>query len=234
MPEYSSQITISGISVDVWRKPVRTLRIVVHPPSGKVRISVPVHLDDETVRRHLLSRLDWIRRHLDGPQHREKRAQLQYQSGEILYLEGKAHRLKVMEESGINRVLIAEEGVIELQLKPGTPQWQRAALVQEWYRARLSVRAKPMLDRWQQTIGEPIREWGIKLMKSRWGSCNVKARRVWLNLELAAHPDDALEYVIVHELAHLLEPSHNHKFKALMDSFLPDWRERRKRMKGLD
>ena len=231
MPVQSSRITIEGLSVEVWRKPVKDLRIVVQPSTGKVRISVPAHLDDETVRRHLLSRLDWIRKHLDSVPSLEKRAEPQYRDGEIHYLEGKAYRLKVMENSSINRIIPTDEGILELWLKAGTPDWHRPLLLNQWYQIRLQVRAEPLMNKWQELIGERVSHWGIKRMKTLWGSCNVHRRRVWLNVNLAKVPDDLLELIIVHELLHLQEHSHGPRFKALMDKWLPDWRERSKAMK---
>jgi predicted metal-dependent hydrolase len=101
-----------------------------------------------------------------------------------------------------------------------------------WYRARLEQRAKPMLARWQNVMNVQLNEWGIKKMKSRWGSCNTRAKRIWINTELARKSDRLLEYLIVHELAHLLEASHNEVFKAYMDKFIPDWRQRRRELNG--
>jgi len=116
---------------------------------------------------------------------------------------------------------------IDLYEKPGTPIVHRPLMMQEWYRARLKARIEPLIRKWQEIIGVQIKEWSVKKMKTRWGTCNIKAKRIWINLELAKKPEDCLEYIIVHELLHLIEKHHNDNFKALMNKYLPDWRVRK-------
>lgn len=225
-----THLTISGIEIKVLRGISPNLKITVSRSTGRVTVTAPWGLEDDQLVRIISSKLDWIKKSLMGLKKLDPVISESFEDGTTLYLEGKAYQLKVIQPSSINRVVLREDGIIELRLKAKTPDWQRPILIQEWLRGRLKVRAEPLLAKWQEIIGEPIRQWGIKLMKTRWGTCNVSARRVWLNLMLATRPDDTLEYIIVHELVHLLERGHGVRFKAFMDQFLPDWRERKRRM----
>ena len=225
-----THLSISGIEIKVLRGISPKLKITVSRSTGRVTVTAPWGLEDDQLVRIISSKLDWIKKSLMGLKKLDPVLNERFEDGVTLYLEGKAYRLKVIQPSSINRVVFREDGIIELRLKAKTPDWQRPILIQEWLRGRLKVRAEPLLAKWQEVIGEPIRQWGIKLMKTRWGTCNVSARRVWLNLMLATRPDETLEYIIVHELVHLLERGHGVRFKAFMDQFLPDWRERKRRM----
>ena len=144
-------------------------------------------------------------------------------SGESHYFLGRRYRLRVTERSGPNRVSLNGTSELTMQVQPSTDRDKREQLLNDWYRRRLKELVPDLIAKWQPVVGVQVADWGIKKMKTRWGSCNTRDHRVWLNLELAKKPPRCLEYVLVHELVHLLESHHNDRFKALMDQFMPQW-----------
>ncbi len=221
------QIMVGDYTIDVVRKDIKNLHLAVYPPHGRIRIAVPKQLDDETIRLHLVTKLAWIKKHIARFEQVERLSQREDITGESHYLEGRRYLLNVIPDSNINMIKIRGNTHIDLYEKPGTPIVHRPLMMQEWYRARLKARIEPLIRKWQEIIGVQIKEWSVKKMKTRWGTCNIKAKRIWINLELAKKPEDCLEYIIVHELLHLIEKHHNDNFKALMDKYLPDWRVRK-------
>ncbi|MCK9583843.1 MAG: M48 family metallopeptidase [Candidatus Cloacimonetes bacterium] len=221
------QITVGDYTIDVVRKDIKNLHLAIYPPTGRIRLAVPRKLDDETIRRHIVSKLSWIKKHIAQFEQAEGLPPLEYISGESHYLEGRRYLLNVIPDCSINQIKLRGKTHIDLFEKSGKTQAHRHHMMQEWYRARLKVRIEPLLLKWQELIGVQVNEWAVKQMKTRWGTCNIRAKRIWINLELAKKSEDCLEYIIVHELMHLLEKYHNDKFKALMDKHLPDWRERK-------
>ncbi len=239
------QISVEGLAVEVIRKKVRHLRLTVYPSEGRVRVSAPLRADDEAVRQAVVARLAWIRRHLASSGGRVAHAPREYVSGETHDFGGVGHLLNVIEHDGRGRV-VRRDGdeadhtylrpspirdsrppVIDLYVRRGSNVAQRAAVLAAWYRAELKAQIPALLAKWQPVIGVEAAAWGVKDMRTRWGSCNSTARRIWLNLELAKKPPRLLEYVLVHELVHLLERGHGVRFKAHMDRFLPGWRQLR-------
>ncbi|MCB5271714.1 MAG: M48 family metallopeptidase [Candidatus Cloacimonetes bacterium] len=221
------QITVGDYTIDLVRKDIKNLHLSVSPPTGRIRLAVPRYLDEESIRRHIVSKLDWIKKHMAEFEQSERLPLLEYVSGESHYLAGKRYLLNVIPNSRINKIELRDDRYIDLYEKPGTQASHRQHMLQEWYRARLKVRIEPQILKWQKIIGVEINDWAVKQMKTRWGTCNIRAKRIWINLELAKRSEDCLEYIIVHELMHLLEKYHNEHFKELMDKFLPDWRERK-------
>jgi predicted metal-dependent hydrolase len=144
--------------------------------------------------------------------------------GESHYFLGRRYRLRVVEHDGPSRVAVGSASYLELFVRPSAGEEQREMLLQRWYREQLRLLIPPLLEKWEPVLGVKVAEWGIKRMKTRWGSCNTRARRIWLNLELAKKPPQCLEYIVVHEMMHLLERRHNGRFTTLMDEHLPAWR----------
>ncbi|MEJ7816117.1 MAG: SprT family zinc-dependent metalloprotease [Rubrobacter sp.] len=217
-------IEVSGIRVEVVRKPIKNLHLSVHPPDGHVRVSAPSHMDDEAVRLAVVSKLPWIRRHQKTFADQPRQSQREMISGESHYFLGRRYRLTVTEHKGPNRITLNGTSDLTMQLRPGTDRDKREQLLNAWYRWHMKELLPDLISTWQPIIGVQVAEWGIKKMKSRWGSCNTRDHRVWLNLELAKKSLDCIEYVLVHEMVHLLERKHSERFKALMDQFLPQWR----------
>ena len=217
-------IEVSGIRVEVVRKPIKNLHLSVHPPDGRVRVSASSHMDDEVVRLAVGSKLTWIRRHQKTFADQPRQSQREMVSGESHYFMGRRYRLSVTERNGPSRIALNGASELKMQVRPGTDRDKREQLLHNWYRQHMKELLPDLIARWQPIIGVQVADWGIKKMKTRWGSCNARDHRVWLNLELAKKPPRCLEYVLVHELVHLLESHHNERFKALMDQFMPQWR----------
>ncbi|NCC62110.1 MAG: M48 family peptidase [Verrucomicrobiae bacterium] len=219
-------INVGGLRVEVVRKSIKNLHMAVYPPEGRVRVAVPLAVDDEAVRLAVISKLGWIKRKQEAFAKQPRQSQRDMVTGESHYFQGRRYRLQVVEGSGFNKVHISGKNII-LQIKPGTEREQREALLTRWYRQQLKELIPELLTKWEPVVGAKAREWGVKKMKTRWGSCNTQARRIWLNLELAKKPLSCLEYVLVHELVHLHERHHNDHFRQLMDQFMPQWRSQR-------
>ena len=226
--EFHDDIEIAGIPVEVRRKKIKNLHIGVYPPDGRVRVSAPLRFDAESIRLALVSRLGWIRRKRKSFETQDRQSAREMVTGESHYVQGKRYRLDVVEVPGCrHRVTAGGGGRLTLQVQPGTDRAGRLRALKRYYRELLHQRIPELLLEWEPRMGVHTSEWRVKHMKTRWGSCNTSARRIWLNLELAKKPDRCLEYVLVHELSHLLERNHTDRFRSLMDEFLPDWRVRR-------
>ena len=220
-------ITVDNIPVDVKRKDIKNLHVGVYPPDGKVRVSAPQHMDDEAIRLAIVSRLGWIRRQQQGfaRQHRESAREMV--TGESHYYRGRRYRLNVIEKPGRAQIRLINNTTMELQVPPGMDTAGRWRLLDRWYRQRLREQLPDLLRQWEPIIGVQVAECRIRRMKTRWGSCNIEAGRIWLNLELVKKPTLCLEYILIHEMVHFLERQHTDRFRDLMDQFMPDWGLRR-------
>lgn len=225
-----SVLHLEGIVVDVTRKDVRHVRISIHPPLGEVRVSVPRHVRDAELERVLRARLPWILRTQAEVAAREMQPRFEFVTGELHAFAGRRYRLVVTEGRGRFSVCLADD-TIQMRVAPGAPAAQRAAALERWYRRELGACLTPLVREWSERLGVDVPEVRIRRMKTRWGSCNVRAKRIWLNLELVRRPAASLEYVVVHELAHLIEPGHGPRFWALLDEHLPGWRRERETLK---
>lgn len=220
-------LTIRGLKVDVVRKDIKNLHLGVYPPDGRVRVAAPPHVSDDAVRLAVIGKLGWIRRQREKFANQSRQTEREAVTGESHYLFGRRYRLSVIDGEGRQRVVLRTKTKMELHVRPGATTQQRLAVLDGWYRRLLRGTLEPMLTGWQATIGVTPVFWGIKRMKTKWGACNHDDRRVWLNSELAKKPIGCIEYIVVHELVHLIEPTHSRRFVELMDRFLPDWRSRR-------
>ena len=219
-------IMSDGIAIEVVRKRVKHLRLTVSAPDGRVRVSAPLHVDDAAVRAMVGARLDWIRRHRSRLAGVEAPAAPRIVTGERHRVGGESYELRVVEHRGAPGVEI-HGGTLELTVRPGSDGARRLTVLESWLRERLRGHVTELVAAWEPRIGVTVREVGIRKMTTRWGSCNVRAGRIWLNLELARRSPGCLEYVVVHEMVHLLERRHDARFDGFMDRFLPDWRLRR-------
>ncbi|QBQ56180.1 M48 family metallopeptidase [Nitrosococcus wardiae] len=219
-------IEVSGLRVEVVRKAIKNLHLGVYPPVGRVRVAAPLRVDDEAVRLAVISKLGWIRRQQARFLEQPRQSPRQMVTGESHYFQGRRYRLHVVEENAAPRVQLKGNTALELYVRPGSDATKRRAILNEWYRRELKALVPNLIIQWEPVIGVQVAEWGVKKMKTKWGTCNIAARRVWLNLDLAKHPFRCLEYILVHEMVHLLERYHNDRFRHLMDQFLPSWRLR--------
>lgn len=226
----TNQITVSEISIEVVRKKIKNLHIGVYPPDGRVRVAAPTRMSLDSIRLAVVGKLGWIKKHQLKFANQERQSPGEYVTGETHYFQGKRYRLNVLYQPGPASVAILKHGTIELHIPKGIDAARRERVLYEWYRCRLKEQVPELLEKWEQVIGVQSADWGVKRMKTRWGTCNIKARRIWLNLELIKKPIHCLEYIIVHELVHLLERLHNDRFTALMDKFLPLWRSYREEL----
>ncbi len=217
-------IDVSGLSIEVFRKDIKHLYIGVHPPNGQIRVSAPLRFDDDAVRMAIISRLGWIRKKQKEFTKQQRQSQREFITGESHYFAGRRYRLDVTEQNRPPSVKLLNNSRIGLTVRPGTDRDKREAIFHAWYREHLKSQLPPLITKWEQKIGVSVNEVCIKKMKTLWGSCNIDAKRIWLNLELAKKPNSCLIYVLVHEMVHLLERHHNDRFHKLMDTFIPQWR----------
>lgn len=225
-------ITVSDIPVEIVRKNIKNIHLAVYPPDGKVRISVPQNITDENVRLAVVSRLSWIRRRQEEFKKQPRQAERVYVSGESHYYQGKRYILEVVERYGKHSFGLKSNARMLLQVHPGTTKENRAQVVNDWYRQQIKKDIVRILEKWQPIVGIEAKSWGVKKMKTKWGSCNIAERRIWINLELAKKSPECLEYILVHELVHLHERHHNENFKRLMDRYLPCWEKSRNVLKS--
>ena len=223
----SHQILVAGISVDVQRKDIKNLHIGVYPPAGRVRVAAPMRLGDEAVRLAVISRLGWIRRQQAEFNQQNRQSQREFVSGESHYFRGRRYRLEVIEDSGPMTVAVRNNTVLSMRVPPGIGAKRRADLLDSWYRKELRAAIPGLLRKWVPKLRVPTPEVRIRKLKTLWGSCNAEAGRIWLNLELIKKPQLCLEFILVHELAHLIERHHNDRFLAIMDRVMPTWRMNR-------
>lgn len=216
---------VGGVRVEVVRKDIKNLHLGVYPPNGRVRVAAPLVLDDEAIRLAVIEKLAWIKRHKAKFENQPRQSKREMVNGESHYFLGQRYRLRVHEQAGTPKIALRGIATMDLFVRPGASQKQREAILLGWYRKQLKMLLPPLLEKWQTVMGVEAVSLGIKKMRTKWGSCSIKARRIWLNLELAKRPTQCLEYVLVHELVHLLERHHNERFLTLMDQFMPQWRQ---------
>lgn len=224
MNSLRNKIVIEDIVVDIIRKDIRNLHLRVRAPKGKVDVTVPYRMTEFTIRSFVMSKLAWIKNHRLRFKGQPDPIQLEYISGENHQFQGKSYLLNVIYFDSTPRVEIRNNTYMDLYVRPGSNQLQREKVINSWYRSQLKEQVPYLLEKWEYIIRVELNDWGIKKMKTRWGTCNQKDRRIWINLELAKKSVRCLEFIIAHELTHLLERRHNKHFMALMDKFMPEWR----------
>lgn len=219
----SHSFQVRGIKVEVVRKDIKNLHLGVYPPMGRVRVAVPLVISNEAVRLAVIDKLGWIKRQKAKFVQQPRQSQREMVNGESHYFLGRRYRLRVHEGDAPARVALRGIASLDLFVRPGSSPAQKEEILHQWYRQQLKLRVPPLLEKWQPILDVHANHWGVKKMKTKWGSCNTTAKRLWLNLELAKKPEMCLEYIVVHELVHLLERRHSERFTALMNKFLPNW-----------
>lgn len=227
------QIQIDDITIDVVRKKIKNMHLSVYPPSGRVRIAVPINIDDEAVRLFAISKLSWIKKNQRKFENQERQSPRAFAERESHYFEGRRYLLRVTEHDAPPKVEIKTKTHIDLFVRPNTSIEQSQNILNEWYRKQLKLQIPVLIDKWEKIMGVTISEWGVKQMKTKWGTCNIAEKRIWINLELAKKPAHCLEYIIVHEMIHLLERHHNDQFLAYLDKFLPKWKIYKEQLNSL-
>lgn len=221
------EIQVGGIPVEVVRKKIKHLHVGVYPPGGRVRVAAPTRLDDEAVRLAVISRLGWIRRKRKAFDEQDRQSQREMVTGESHYFQGRRYLLDVIEEAGRPSVRLTGQTTMELRVRPSSDRQAREMVLQKWYRRQLRDQIPPLVAKWEPEVGVTVAEVRIKRMRTLWGSCNATARRIWLNLELAKKPASCLEYILVHEMLHIVRRHHDEGFRERLDSLMPLWRHHR-------
>jgi len=226
MSTASAYLTVRGINVDVVYKDIKNLHIGVYPPVGRVRVAAPERLDDEQIRLAVIQRLPWIKRQRKQLQDAGRQSPREMVTGESHYVWGVRTRLKVIERPGRAHIEVDADRLL-MYVQADTNVENRTKLLQDWQRKQLKVAVPPLIDRWSPIIGQQVSRWSVRRMKTKWGSCKRETGHIWFNLELTKKHPLCLEYIVVHEMAHLVEANHGERFIKLMDGFMSDWRSRR-------
>jgi predicted metal-dependent hydrolase len=225
-------VQLGETRIEVVRKDIKNVHLSVHPPAGRVRIAAPRHLSDDAIRAFAIAKLAWIGKQKNKLKEQERETPREYLDRETHYVWGHRCLLRLVEREASPSVEWRPKR-LTLTARPGTPTARRAEILEAWYRTQLRAQAAPLAVRWQKLLGVRVDSLFVRRMKTRWGSCNPLARTIRLNTDLAKKPRECLEYILVHELVHLLEPTHNARFVALMDRVLPGWVHRRELLNRL-
>lgn len=217
-----AQVQLGNIAVDVVLKNIKNVHLSVYPPNGRVRIAAPARMSLDTIRVFAVSKLGWIKRQQKKMREQERETPREYLNRESHYLWGRRYVLTVREDNEAPSIELKHSRIL-LRVRPGTSEERKQALFEEWYREQLKKAVLPLIARWQPLIRVRVNCFFVQRMKTKWGSCNPTARHIRLNTELAKKPLECLEYIVVHEMAHLIEPTHTQRFIALMDRFMPKW-----------
>lgn len=226
------QFKLGDITVDVILKDIKNVHLSVYPPLGKVRIAAPQRMTLDTIRIYTISKLSWIKKQQQKFSRQSREAPREYITKEGHYFLGKRYLLKVIEHDAAPYINVKHK-TIELYVRPGTEMQKKQAIMNEWYRTELKQLVPDLIYKWEPIMGVKVNQFGVRKMKTKWGTCNKDANRIWLNLELAKKPFHCIEYIIVHEMVHLLERHHNDRFIALMNSYLPEWKQLRNELNKL-
>jgi len=224
---------IANHEIHVFRKDIKNMHLSVNPPLGSLKLVAPLKTDDDVIRLFAISKLGWIKKQVKSFKDQLRESPREYVSGKSHYFQGRRYLLEVKEQSASNAIQIVGTKKLVLKVKNGVSREEKAKLLKEWYRKQLKKELPSLIEKWQEIIGVQANDWGVKQMKTKWGSCNIEEKRIWLNLELAKKPPICLEYILVHELVHLHERNHNNRFVALLDKFMPKWRIHRDLLNSL-
>ncbi len=217
-------ITVNKIQVEVEWKAIKNIHLTVYPPNGRVHISAPLSLPQDSVRLYIISKLEWIHKRMEMMQNQNRQTVREYVSGENHYYKGIRYRLNVVYQQATPSVSLAGTQYINLYVREGATSEKRAEIMREWYRAELKATLPPLITKWEEILQVKASHWEVKQMKTLWGSCNHKTQRLIFNLELIKKPTHCIEYIVAHEMTHLVERLHNSRFTAILDAHIPNWR----------
>lgn len=223
-------VLLEGIEIEISRKKMKNLRLTVSPPEGAVRLSVPYKTNSKIVDEFIFSKMDWIKKKRSKYENRVVQKPREYITGEVHPLLGADYQLSVVETNEKQRVEIENNRFITMFVKHGSTFEKRQKLMMEFQRTTLKAILPALIDKWETQLGVKVNDFNVKIMKTKWGTCNITRKRIWINLELVKHPVECLEYIVVHEMIHLLERYHNKRFYKLMDDYYPGWKETKKKL----
>jgi predicted metal-dependent hydrolase len=219
------QITVSDITIDVVRKNIKNIHLAVYPPTGRVRIAAPLWVKDDAIRLFAISKLGWIKRHQRKFEGQERIPPREYKNRESHYFQGQRYLLNIIEADAPPKVVLKNKTYMDMYVRPETPTAKRHEILNEWYRKELKKWIPELVEKWEKKLNVKVSDWQVKRMKTKWGSCSIEKKRIWINLELAKKPLHCLEYIIVHEIVHLIDRHHSDKFMYYMDTHLPNWKQ---------
>ena len=223
-------LSVSGIQIEVSKKKIKNMHLYVKPPDGKVTLSAPLSMRDEAIERFARTKVSWIKKQVAKFDNQPRQSEREYVSGETLYIWGKQYYLQT-EFGGRNSLVLSGDRAV-LTVRKESAAEQRDSFVREWYRELLKAEIARLLPKWENVTGLKASSWQTKYMSTRWGTCNPATGKIWLNLQLAKKTPECLEYIILHELVHLVEKTHNERFVSLMDKYMPMWREVKATLNG--
>jgi len=216
-------IKIAEIDVEIVRKDIKNIHFGVYPPSGRVRVAVPINVDDEAVRIAVISKLPWIRKQIQSFQNQERQSRREYVSRESHYYLGKRYLLSIEEGKGRQGVTIHKSKGMILSVHPDSTVEKREKILTEWYRNELKKIVAARIEKWETDLGVTVKAFGVRKMKTKWGSCNPKTGRILINLEMIKKPERCIDYIVLHEMAHLIEKRHNDRFREILTHHMPRW-----------
>lgn len=225
-------IKLGEIDIQVTRKAIKNVHLSVHPPDGRVTLAAPTETRLEVARAYAISKLGWIRDQQEKLRNQPRETTREYVERESHYLWGRRYLLSLDYHDEKPSVRLDHKRMT-MTVRPGSTREKREQVMQEWHRSLLHEAVPPIIDRWEKKLEVTVRAYYLQRMKTQWGSCNHKAGSIRLNTELVKKPKDLLEYVVVHEMAHLLEPTHNDRFIDILNEFYPSWREARSELNEL-
>lgn len=225
MTTKTGKMYVCNLMIATVKKDIKNMHLGVYPPNGRIRVAAPLKTSDETIRLFVISKLHWIRKQQLKFLEQERQTQRAYVSGESHYFLGNRYRLNLIHTNTRPRIDIRRKSQIDLYIRADTTAKKREAIFERFYRSELRKLVPSLLERWQKKVGVRVDEVKIRKMKTKWGSCNPKDGRIWLNLELAKKTLHCIDYVFVHELAHLIEEKHSERFIQLLESVLPHWQD---------
>ncbi len=222
-------IRLGEVVLDVAHKDIKNLHLSVYPPDGRVRVSAPRHMSLDTIRVFVISKLGWIKQEQRKLREQERETPREYLDRESHYVWGERYLLEVVERPAAPRVELKHRALV-LQVRPGSNAAKKKEVLARWYRDQIRAALPELTARWEPRLGVEVARFFVQHMKTKWGGCTPATRTIRLNTELAKKPRECLEYILVHEMVHLVEPTHNERFQRLMDSVMPMWRERREEL----
>ena len=225
-------IRLNNINVEVIQKNIKNVHLSVYPPKGRVKVSAPESMAIETIRVYVISKLGWIKKQQEKLRSQERETPRECIDRESHYFNGKRYLLKVVERDAAPQVSLSHSKIV-LQIRPGASEVKKQSVLDDWYRQQLKEKVSNLMSQWEKKMDVSVAQFTVRKMKTKWGSCTPASRSIRINLELAKKPPECLEYIVVHELVHLLESSHNSRFIARMDRFLPKWRMYRDELNNL-
>lgn len=222
----ATTLELGNISVDVVLKDIKNVHLSVHPPTGKVRIAAPKRMSVETLRLFAISKLGWIKKQQQKLREQERETPREFVGRESHFVWGKRYLLSLTEADSSPSIELKHNRLL-LRTRPGSDEQKRNQIVEDWYRTLVREATNDLIAKWEPRISVNVCGFYVQRMKTRWGSCNSPAKTIRLNTDLAKKPRECLEYIVVHEMIHILEPTHNERFQELMGRFMPDWQHRR-------